>query len=99
MMSAMRKPLVLVVLVAFTFYSAGVVARHGYFGFLELAWREPWGMQLLLDLTIAMVLVGGWIRGDARKHGIAAGPYLIALPFLGSIGALAYVVRREFARR
>jgi hypothetical protein len=85
----------LLVLVPFTAYSLVVIARHGYFGFLTLAAREPWGMQLLLDLLIALFLVGGSIRRDARERGIPAAPYLVALPFLGSISALAYLVHRS----
>ena len=64
-----------------------MIVRQGYFGFLTLALREPWGMQILLDLAIAMALVGSWLHRDARARGIPALPYLMALPFLGSIAA------------
>ena len=85
----------LLVLVPFTAYSLVVIARQGYFGFLTLAAREPWGMQMLLDLSIALFLIGTAIRRDARERGIPALPYLVALPFLGSISALAYLVHRS----
>ncbi len=86
---------ILLVLVPFTVYSFVVIGRHGYFGFLTLAAREPWAMQMLLDLVISLVLVGAWIRHDAREKGISAMPYLVALPFVGSIAALAYLLHRN----
>jgi hypothetical protein len=90
----MKKLLPAIVLIPFTAYSVLVIEGHGYLGFLTLAAREPWGMQMLLDLCISLFLVGAWIRHDARARGIPALPYLLALPFVGSIGALAYLVHR-----
>lgn len=91
----MKKLLPLLVLVPFTAYSSMVILEHGYTGFLTLSFREPWAMQMLLDLSIALFLVGGWMRRDAKKRGISALPFLVLLPFVGSIGALLYLVRRE----
>jgi hypothetical protein len=36
----------------------------------------------------------GWMIHDARKHAIKTWPYVVATLLLGSIGLLAYVVRR-----
>jgi hypothetical protein len=83
-----------VVLAAFTAFSLWVVYGYGYTGFLTLAGREPWALQLLLDLAISLSFTLGWLRADAQKRGIAAWPYFVAALFLGSIGVLAYVVRR-----
>jgi hypothetical protein len=91
----MKKIVPALVLLPFTAFSVEVIAQHGYFGFLTLSFREPWALQMLLDLTICLFLVAGWIRRDARARGIASWPYLLALPFLGSIGALAYLVHRN----
>lgn len=91
----MKKIVPALVLLPFTAFSVEVIAQHGYFGFLTLSLREPWALQMLLDLTICLFLVAGWIRRDARARGIVAWPYLLALPFLGSIGALAYLVHRS----
>ncbi|WAS95861.1 hypothetical protein [Nannocystis punicea] len=93
------KKFALPILVVFTLFSAVVVVRHGYFGFIGLALREPWALQMLLDLVLALSLVAGWLRRDARNHGIEAWPYLVALPFLGSISPLAYLVHRDLKRR
>jgi hypothetical protein len=90
----MKKILPALVLVPFALFSVVVVAKQGYFGFVTLALREPWGMQMLVDLSIALFLVGSWMRRDARRHGINVVPYLALLPVLGSVGALAYLVHR-----
>jgi hypothetical protein len=83
-----------VVLLAFTVFSAWVVATRGYFGFLTLAGHEPWALQLLIDLTISLTFAIGWMRADARKHGLDWRPYALATPAIGSIAILAYVARR-----
>jgi hypothetical protein len=93
------RPLSLVaalVLAGFGAFSMWVVATHGYFGFVALAGREPWALQMLIDLVISLAFAGGWMIGDARKRRIATWPYLVATVALGSIGILAYCVRRGF---
>jgi len=82
------------ILVAFTAYSLWVVAGHGYSGFLSLVAREPWGMQLLLDLVIACGFGVGWMRADAKRRGIAFWPFVPVVLLAGSIGLLGYVVAR-----
>jgi hypothetical protein len=84
----------LVVLLAFSAFSLWVVATKGYFGFLTLARDEPWGLQVLLDVCIACVLYSTWMVRDARERKLPVAPYLVAMLFLGSIGALAYLVHR-----
>lgn len=87
-----------VILAAFGAFSLWVIHGHGYTGFLALAGREPWALQMLLDLVLALSFALGWLRADARRRGIAAWPYFAATIFLGSIGVLAYVVRRSLGR-
>ena len=86
------------VLAAFGAFSIWVVAAHGYFGFLSLAHREPWALQMLLDLVIASSFAIGWMHHDAKKRGIKTWPYVVMTIALGSIGVLVYVVRRGLAR-
>jgi hypothetical protein len=90
----MKKMLPVIVLVPFAILSTVLAFEAGVGGLAAL--RSGWGLQVTLDLTIAMFLVGGWIKRDARAHGINLIPYIILLPFLGSIGALVYLVRRNF---
>lgn len=88
-----------VILAAFSAYSLWVIAGHGYTGFLSLAGREPWAMQMLLDLVLACSFAIGWMRADARKHAMPSWPFFVATIFLGSVGLLAYVVCRGFVAR
>jgi hypothetical protein len=90
-----RLVLLLAVFAAFTVYSLAVVAGHGYVGFLTLAAREPWAMQMLIDLVIALGLFLIWGSRDARAVGLPFLPFAAATVLLGSIGALAYLVARE----
>jgi hypothetical protein len=90
-----RFPILLVAFLAFTVYSLIVTASHGYTGFLTLALREPWAMQMLIDLVIALLLFLIWARRDAQARGLTYWPFAIATLFLGSVGALAYLVVRE----
>ncbi len=93
----MKKLVPLAVFAAFTAFSVVVIVQHGYFGFITLALEKRWALQMLLDLFIALWLVGGWLRRDARARGIAAWPYLALMPFVGSVAALAYLVHRNLA--
>ena len=86
-----------VVLAAFSAFSLWVVLDQGLLGFLTLAGREPWALQLLLDLVIGLSFAIGWMRADARRRGLTTWPYYVAILALGSIGVLAYVVRRGLA--
>jgi hypothetical protein len=81
------------VLAAFGAFSVWVVAGHGFTGFLSLVRREPWGLQMLLDLGIALSFAIGWMRHDAKKRGIKAWPYVALTIATGSIGVLIYFVR------
>ncbi len=85
-----------IALAAFLPYSLWVVYTAGPVGFLPLAWREPWGMQLLLDLVLAVSIALSWLVPDAKRRGLAWWPY-VAFSALGSPTLLFYLVRRAFA--
>ena len=85
-----------VVLVAFVSYSLWVAWVDGPVGFLPLAWREPWGMQLLLDLGISLFFALTWLTKDARKRGFTPLPWILGTAIFGSPGLLLYAVRRGF---
>ena len=87
------------VLLPFTAYSVWVIAGHGYTGFLSLAAREPWGMQMLLDLVLACSFGVGWMVHDARKHRITTWPFIAMTIAAGSCGLLGYVVYRAVGSR
>lgn len=92
----MRFAILVVILVLFSGFSTLVTLDHGYSGFITLALREPWAMQMLLDLVIAFSLFISWMRRDAATRGLPFWRYAIGTVFLGSIGALAYLVHREW---
>ena len=85
----------IVVLVAFSVFTDVLVINDGYTGFLRLAARDNWGLQMLLDVSISVGLFTLWMIPDARRRGIMPWPYVIACVALGSIGALAYLVHRQ----
>ena len=87
--------LALVAFVSFTVFSTWVAVEDGPLGFLTLAAEGGWGLQMLLDIGISLVVASFWIVADARRHGLNPWPFIAASVGLGSIGALAYLVYRE----
>ena len=83
-----------VVLAGFSAYTVMVMAEAGPTGFLALALREPWGMQMLLDVGMSLGCFAALAIPDARARGITVWPYLVACVFLGSPAAIAYFVHR-----
>ncbi|MEO8601210.1 MAG: DUF2834 domain-containing protein [bacterium] len=81
------------VLTDFLALNAYVVFQLGYLGFMREAVSTLAGTAVLVDLTIALSLVLGWMWNDARRRGISAVPYMIVTLFLGSVGPLAYLLR------
>jgi hypothetical protein len=86
------------VLFPFLAFSFWVALVDGPVGFLSLAGREPWGMQMLLDLTIALIFVTGWMITDARRRAITVWPFVVMTIALGSIGPLSYLLVRGSSR-
>jgi hypothetical protein len=83
-----------IVLVDFAAFSAWVVAQYGYVGLFREALANAATIQVLLDLLIALTLVTAWMWRDAKRHDINPVPYLLLTLTLGSIGPMAYLVRR-----
>ena len=94
----MKLGILLTVFLAFTVYTIAVMIDKGVVGFLLLAWAEPWGMQVLIDLCIMLSIFGVWMMRDSRKHGLNGWLYLPLL-LAGSPGALLYLIRREWLLR
>jgi hypothetical protein len=88
------RPFLILVAVLFTAYSTMVVVDHGYTGFISLALREAWGMQMLLDLCISLTMVSSLLVIDARRRKRAAWPWVVITALLGSVGPLWYLVLR-----
>ncbi len=83
-----------VVLFDFAAYTVYVLAQTGIVGFFELAHGNIASTQVLVDLVLALSMVMVWMWRDAKQQGISPVPYLVLTLTLGSIGPLAYLVRR-----
>ena len=93
----MRLPLLVVVFLVFTGLSTYLTVTEGYFGFLVIASRERWMVQVLTDLGISLTVAWAFLIPDGRKRGLPVWPYVGATAFLGSIAVLAYLIHRELA--
>ena len=91
----MRLFVLIAVFAAFTLWSVTIGIAYGPLGFITNALEHPWGMQVLVDLFIALFVAWSWLRHDARERGIPAWPYILGTVTLGSIGVLAYLIHRE----
>lgn len=87
-----------IVLADFAGLTAYAVYEYGYLGFFDALPGNLVGIQVFVDLCIALTLIAVWMWRDARERGISAAPYLVVMLFTGSIGALAYLIRRERSR-
>jgi len=78
----------------FAAFTGWVVWQYGYVGLFDAAVANAATTQVLIDLVVACSIGMYWIWTDARARRLNPWPYLVATTFLGSIGLLAYVVRR-----
>ena len=51
----------------------------------------PWGVQLIADLLIALLVGVVWMWRDARQRGVSPMPYLVLTLATGSLGLLLYL--------
>jgi hypothetical protein len=86
------------VLAGFSVLTLYVLVVHGYAGVIALHTANTAGLQVILDLVIALSLVLVWMSQDAKAHGLSFVPYLVLTLVLGSIGPLVYLLRRESRR-
>jgi hypothetical protein len=86
-------------LVGFSALTAGVVIHDGFTEWLRLALTRPSAGLLLVDLSIALSLVMGWMIKDARARKATLWPYAVLTVLLGSVGPLAYIVVRSASNR
>jgi hypothetical protein len=91
-----RTVLVLALVLAdFVGLTAWALYHHGYVGLLEAALATPAGVQVGVDLVLALSLVSLWMWRDSRERGISFLPFALLTATLGSIGPLCYLLRRE----
>ena len=84
----------LVLFVDFVAFTAWAVYEHGALEFVNVLFANAIGVQVALDLVIALSLVLTWIVRDARERGVSPMPYVLLTLCAGSIGPLLYLIRR-----
>jgi Terpene cyclase DEP1 len=90
-----RTALLAAALLAFSVFTAVIVADVGYTGIFNGAMDTPGGTQVFFDLVVVCSLAALWLIGDARRRGVRAWPWVIAIGGAGSIALLAYLLLRE----
>ena len=83
-----------VLLADFLGLTAYAVYQYGYLGFFEMVMANAATVTALVDLVIALSLVMVWMVRDARERGVSPVPYVLLTLALGSVGPLAYLIRR-----
>lgn len=84
-----------VILADFVALTAYAVYHYGYLAFFDFHAVNAIQLQIFVDLVLALSFVMAWMWRDARSRGISPVPYLVLTLFLGSIGWLVYMIRRE----
>jgi len=86
-----------VVFALFLGYTAWVAIRRDppLLEYLASLGPGSWGMQILLDLAIALGLVCAWLIRDARRRGRRAWPWVVGTPVFGSLAPLLYLLQRK----
>lgn len=92
---------VLFALVVAVYVVVSVVAtvEQGYVAIFTETMASWASAQVFLDLCVALFLVGGRMRDDARERGVTVWPFLLAIPFVGSAAPLAWIALSEVQRR
>lgn len=85
----------LIAFVVFTAYTVTVVLEHGLLGFIPVHMVGGWALQVFIDLVLALTGFLALAVPDARRRGIDIRPFVVATMLLGSVGMLAYFVRRQ----
>ena len=94
----LKKIALFVILADFAAYTVWVAMNGGTFTEIVTAFStNPWQLQVLLDLVLALSLFSIWLWRDARERGVNPLPWLIATCLVGSIAPLAYLLIRPDA--
>jgi hypothetical protein len=94
----MKRIVLTLTLIVFLMLTAIAVWQHGYIGIFVLQLQSWAGVQVLVDLVIALGIFLVWMWNDAKAGGRNPWPWLILTLATGSIGALIYLMRYKNAR-
>jgi hypothetical protein len=90
-----RLSVVAVLLVIHTAVTVRAMMEVGFVGIFEAALSTWAARQVFSDLGVALVIATGFMLADARKQGITAWPFVLAMLPLGSFAPLAYLLWRD----
>jgi hypothetical protein len=88
----MKRIILIVTLIAFLALTTMAVWQHGYWGIFQPLIKDLAGMQVLVDLVIALGIFLIWMWNDARSAGRNPLPWVFLTFATGSIGALIYLL-------
>ena len=88
----MKKLGLIGVLAAFSALTLAAVAQHGYLGIFEYQFGNLAGLQVLADLSIALLMVLAWLWQDARANARNPYPWVVLTLAAGSFGPLLYLL-------
>jgi hypothetical protein len=91
----MQRILLVVTLLLFGALTAVTVWHHGYWGIFETMLQTWAGIQVLVDLVIALALVLVWMWRDARVLQRNVWPYVLITLAAGVFGPLLYLLTRK----
>lgn len=94
----MKRIILSVVLLAFLGLTVAAAWQHGYLGVFAYQFQNLAGIQVLVDLVIALVIFLVWMWQDAKAAGRNPWPWLLLTLVTGSIGALVYLLLYKSAR-
>ena len=86
------RPLLVTVTAAFSAFTLWVLAQTGLAGFYLQLFGSWAGVQVFVDIVLALVLVLAWMWRDATASGRRFWPYAVVTLALGSIGPLLYLL-------
>ena len=92
----LKQILLALVLIDFTAFTGYVLYEFGM-GWVEVVFSNTVSTLVFVDLCIALAMVMVWMVGDAREKEITVWPYIAVTLFAGSVGTLAYLIRRDWA--
>jgi Terpene cyclase DEP1 len=89
---AMKKPLLILALIAHGGITAGALWTEGLAGLIAAITHSYGSMQIFSDLVIALILVMIWMWRDAKNSGRNVWPWIAITLVAGSFGPLLYFI-------
>jgi hypothetical protein len=91
----MQRFLLGVTLVLFGALTAVALGHHGFRGIFQTIFQSWAGVQVFVDLAIALSLVLLWMWRDAEANGRKVWPWIVITLVAGSFGPLLYLLTRK----